>query len=304
MTEATTATAHRPACAWCSAPFDERSEALGGRMRCAACGVSTTDPWPDDATLASAYADWYRPSSGRFSGPGDLLLRRTRGALAARLDRIAPPGPVLDVGSGDGVLLDALHDRGREAIGLERVSTRADVRAAELQEVDGSFAAIVLWHSLEHLRAPGAALAHAAKLLKAGGVLIVAVPNAASLQARLFGDSWLALDLPRHLVHVPASALLARLDELGLDVERVSYLRAGQVVFGWLHGLVGLLPGRPDLYDAIRRPRARRTGLAGRRRMLALAAGVLLLPLAVALSGVEAAVRRGGSVYVEARRSA
>ena len=89
------------------------------------------------------------------------------------------------------------------------------------------------------------------------------MPNPDSLQARAFGDRWLHLDLPLHLVHVPAPALLARLRALGLRVERVSYLRGGQVVFGWLHGIVGLLPGHPDLYDAIRRPEARRRPLLG-----------------------------------------
>lgn len=66
----------------------------------------------------------------------------------------------------------------------------------------------------------------------------------------------MALDLPRHLVHLPSAALIDRLRSLGLAVERISYWRGGQVVFGWLHGLVGMLPGHPDLYDAIRRPEA------------------------------------------------
>ena len=108
------------------------------------------------------------------------------------------------------------------------------------------------------------------RLLEPGGVAVVAIPNPDSLQARAFGDRWLHLDLPLHLVHIPAPALLARLRELGMRIERVSYLRGGQVVFGWLHGIVGLLPGHPDLYDAIRRPEARRRplspGAAPRRR--------------------------------------
>jgi hypothetical protein len=82
----------------------------------------------------------------------------------------------------------------------------------------------------------------------------------------------------------------------------VSHLRGGQVVFGWLHGLVGTLPGRPDLYDAMRRAPARRSPMSRRRRVMTLAAGVaLLLPAAVA-AVAEALVRRGGSMYVEARR--
>jgi hypothetical protein len=133
-------------------------------------------------------------------------------------------------------------------------------------------------------------------------VVVIAIPNPASLQARAFGDRWLALDLPRHLVHVPAATLLARLDELGLAVERVSYLRGGQAAFGWLHGLVGMLPGRPNLYDAIRRPEARSRPLSPPARTATLAAGALLLPVALAGAGIETALRRGGTLYVEARR--
>jgi hypothetical protein len=291
------------ACAWCGAPLDRGSEPLPGRLRCARCAAATTFPPPTEAELAAAYGGWYRPAGGRFAGAGDLLLRWSRGTLARRLDRIAPPGPVLDVGSGDGALLDALHRRGREAIGVERQARRSDVLAAEIEEVGGEWAAIVFWHSLEHLPSAGQALAHAAGLLAPGGLIVLALPNLESIQARLFGERWLALDLPRHLVHIPASAMLRRLEELGLRVERVSFARGGQVVFGWLHGLVGGLPGRPDLYDAIRRPEARRDPLPPARRRAALAAGALLLPLAVAAAGAEIAARRGGTLYVEARRA-
>jgi hypothetical protein len=134
----------------------------------------------------------------------------------------------------------------------------------EITELRDDYAAIVFWHSLEHLRAPGSALEHAVHLLTERGVLVVAVPNLDSLQAAAFGSAWLALDPPRHLVHLSTHVLIARLRELGLRVERVSHWRGGQIVFGWLHGLVGSLPGGPDLYDAIRRPQARRTELSAR----------------------------------------
>jgi SAM-dependent methyltransferase len=283
--------------------MDARATRLRGRMVCPACGVANTDPWPTEAELATAYAGWYRPASGRFSGMGDAILRRTRGRLAQRLDRIAPPGPVLDVGTGDGTLLDALAGRGRQALGLDRVSTRPDVRAAELNEVGGIWAAIVFWHSLEHLRNPGEALERAADMLVSGGVLVVAVPNAASLQARLFGDRWFALDLPRHLVHLPSRALVHRLRAIGLDVERVSFWRGGQILFGWLDGLVGWLPGQPDLWDAIRRPEARRRPHSGISRALAIGAATLLAPVGAVAAAIESAAKRGGSVYVEARRA-
>jgi hypothetical protein len=160
----------------------------------------------------------------------------------------------------------------------------------------------VFWHSLEHLPRPGAAIDHACSHLGPGGVLFVAVPNTASLQAQVFGDRWFHLDLPRHLVHLPAAALCKRLRACGLTVTRVSHWRAGQGLFGWLHGLVGALPGHPDLYDAIRRPEARSRPLSAGRRAQALIAGTALFPVAGVATVLEVAMRRGGTVYVEARR--
>jgi SAM-dependent methyltransferase len=235
-------------------------------------------------------------------GPGDRVLRHTRGRLADRLDEIAPPGPILDVGAGDGSLLDALHRKGRDATGLERHSNRPDVLDTDIKHAGDRWAAIVMWHSLEHLRSPTTELKHATQALRKGGILVLALPNAASLQAQIFGDRWLALDLPRHLTHLPARLVSEFLETLGLRVERVSYWRGGQSVFGWLHGLVGLLPGHPDLYDAIRRSDARKDKL-GRLELIGLwMAALLLTPLAFLCALIEVTLRRGGTVYIEARR--
>jgi SAM-dependent methyltransferase len=220
-----------------------------------------------------------------------------------RIDQIAPPGAVLDVGSGDGALLAALRRRGREAIGLEREETEG-AHDQDLSEVErGDWAGVVFWHSLEHLREPGKAIERAARLLRPGGFLFVAVPNSASFQARLFGDRWFALDIPRHLVHPTAPALLHKIEESGLQVERVSYTRGGQILFGWVHGVVSLLPGHRDLYDAIRRPAARARPLSGSARLVTLGLGVIVLPVAALGALIEVLARRGGTVYVEARRA-
>jgi SAM-dependent methyltransferase len=271
-------------------------------VQCRTCGTGITWPVPTDSELDSAYGGWYRPREGRFSGPGDRLLRWSRSTLARRLDKSAPAGRILDVGAGDGTLVAALRGRGRDALGLERVASGPYVRSGEVSEVGGQWAAIVFWHSLEHLRKPEATLRDAVALLQPQGVLVVAVPNYGSLQARLFGDRWFALDLPRHLVHFDAPTLVSGLEELGLRVDRESYLRGGQVLFGWVDGLVGCLPGHPDLYAAVRRPSARDQTLSPRTRLLALLAALCVSPVALVAAGIELALRRGGTLYVEARR--
>lgn len=287
-------------------PLPAPGHSLGawGVARCAACGTGTTVPWPTDDELEAAYGTSYRPDDGRFTGPVDRILSRTRGLLAKRIDQIAPPGPVLDVGAGDGSLLRAVQATGREALGLERgPTTDSAIRDAEIGELEGQWAAIVFWHSLEHLRDPAGALTAAAERLLPGGVLIVAVPNLDSAQARAFREHWLALDLPRHLTHLSARALTLRLQGLGLRIGRVSHWRGGQSVFGWLHGFVGLLPGRPNLYDALRRPAARMAAETdAAQRIYALAAAVALLPLAATAAALETVIHRGGTVHVEARR--
>ncbi len=294
-------------CAWCGATLPGAAEPgqAWHVVRCAACSAGTTQPWPTPAELEAAYPDAYRPAAGRFGSHGDRLLAWSRGLLARRVDALAPPGPVLDVGAGDGSLLRALRARGRDGLGLERhaaVHAGVPMRDAGVADLPGGWAAIVFWHALEHLPAPAAELAAAAERLAPGGVLVIAVPNPGSLQARMSGADWLALDLPRHLVHVPRDVLLGRLAELGLSVERVSGWRGGQVGFGMLHGLVRRLPGRPDLYDAVRRPGARLRAQGQTERRRALAAGALLAPLAGVAAAAEIALRRAGTTYVEARR--
>ncbi|HXC85897.1 MAG TPA: class I SAM-dependent methyltransferase [Trebonia sp.] len=291
-------------CAWCGHPFDAGDDHRNGRIRCSRCGVATTSPWPSDAQLGGAYAPWYRPAEGRFSGIGDKVLKRTRSTLAKRLQRVLPAGPILDVGAGDGTLIAAFKAHGRDAVGVDpyAAANHPHVRAVEFEDMTGEWSAVVFWHSLEHLRRPVRSLRHAAKVVVPGGVMIVAVPNATSVQARLFGDRWLHLDLPRHLVHISPQALVSQVESLGFDVEKVSYLRGGQVLFGWLHGLVALLPGHPSLYDAIRRTEAREEAQSSGFRLYTLAAGVAALPAALVGTAIEVAARSGGTIYVEARR--
>lgn len=293
-------------CAWCGHAFGDADERKHGRVVCSRCGVATTSPWPSEAQLGEAYAPRHRPANGRCSGIGDKILKRARSARAAQLHRVLPAGPVLDVGAGDGTLVAAFRQRGREAVGIDPYAARNHprVRAAELEDMTGSWSAVIFWHSLEHLRRPVRSLRHAAGLVAPGGVLVVAVPNAASLQARLFGDRWLALDLPRHLVHITPDALMAQVEAAGFRVERVSYTWGGHVLLGWLHGLVARLPGHPDLYDAIRRGEARQARQGPAFRLYTLAAGAVALPFALIGSAVEVAARAGGSVYIEARKAA
>lgn len=293
-------------CVWCGSSFESAGvRRRYGRAICGHCGSGTTDPVPTAESLDAAYGDWYWPEAGqRFSLVGDRLLRFSRASMASRIDRVAPAGRILDVGAGEGTLINALAARGREVRGLERNSGHASIENREIHEIgeDGGFAGIVLWHSLEHMGAPRQIVTEAARLLEPGGVIFIAVPNLASLQAAAFGDLWLHLDLPRHLFHPTSRALQAGLGEIGFEITRVSPTRAGQLVIGWLDGMVARLPGQLNLYHSLRRRLARRVEVGAGKRAAAIAAGVILLPFAVLAAGIEIVSGRPGTIYVEARR--
>lgn len=286
-------------CVWCGRAFDERSPLLPHRILCSHCGVGTAHPWPTPTELDEAYSGWYRPESGRFSGIGDKIFSLLRGGFSRRLLAIAPEGPILDVGAGEGSLVDSLRAKGREAVGLDPYSHRDDLIKERIDEVQGEWAGIVFWHSLEHVPDPSHQLEEAARLLAPSGVIVIAIPNPSSIQAGVFKGRWLHLDHPRHLAHIPAEPLQQRLLELGLRVDRLSYYRGGNVVFGWLHGLVGSISSDLDLYDAIRKPEARSREMSSIKRIVTIALGVTLLPVAMVASAIEVALRRGGTIYVE-----
>ena len=65
----------------------------------------------------------------------------------------------------------------------------------------GSFDVITLWHVMGHLEHLNETWDTLNKLLTEKGVLIIAVPNCSSYDAKKYGAHWAAYDVPRHLWH-------------------------------------------------------------------------------------------------------
>lgn len=112
-------------------------------------------------------------------------------AALRRLVEREPAGELLDIGTGTGRVLELLGDKVVAAIGIDRSldmlkvarSTvfRAGLRQCQLRHADmnrlpfqpGRFDTAVLHMALHYVEDPGAALAEAARVLRAGGRLVV-----------------------------------------------------------------------------------------------------------------------------------
>jgi methionine biosynthesis protein MetW len=109
--------------------------------------------------------------------------------------RMIEPGSVLDIGCGDGQLLEALKQRGIEGVGLDISSTAIaigvsrglDCRWHDLSEPlpfqSNSFDTVVLTDVLEHLFQPAETLKEVYRVCAKD--ILVSVPNFASLPARI-----------------------------------------------------------------------------------------------------------------------
>ena len=147
-----------------------------------------------------------------------------------------------------------------------------DVSAVDVDELvaaGSTYDAVVLWHVAEHLRAPHETIGGIARLLRPGGVLLIAVPNFGSPEARIGRAGWFHLDVPRHLVHFTPATMTAILKDAGFRPAKVSYLVPEYDLFSFVQTVENRLGLPPNLlYDVLRRPEARlrRGRAAGCRR--------------------------------------
>ena len=95
----------------------------------------------------------------------------------------------------------------------------------EAETPRNTFDLIVGWMVLEHLHRPVLALQKLRRWTKKKGWLVISIPNAGSLEFRIFKDKWYALHLPNHLYHFTPETLEKVLEKGGWRLERIHHQR-------------------------------------------------------------------------------
>lgn len=193
---------------------------------CSACGCVQQDPSPTAQSLAAQY-EQDGHYGDELAESGQVIRARDLDLVDGMLSRGAS-GPLLDVGAGAGYILRAAREHGLAAVGIEishpsaeRIRNSIDV---EIHEVpleraplaDGSFGIVIFSHSLEHLADPVGALKRAARLLRPGGLLHVAVPNWRDAKRLLAGRHmpWIH---PHHVTYFSRRTLDNALGRAGFE---------------------------------------------------------------------------------------
>jgi 2-polyprenyl-3-methyl-5-hydroxy-6-metoxy-1,4-benzoquinol methylase len=136
-------------------------------------------------------------------------------------------GKILDIGAGTGDFLAVAKNNGWITIGVEpsdKAKTIAKNKGVTFvsatSELDNhSFDVISMWHVLEHVPDLDHQIKELKRLLKPSGILIIAVPNFKSFDAKHYGKFWAAFDVPIHFWHFSKTAikLLFEKEEMILD---------------------------------------------------------------------------------------
>ncbi len=261
---------------------------------CRSCGTGRTTPVPKGSELAGFYPRTYYPSDAD-SEKYYRWAERFQLDKVRILDSYGITGRLLDVGCGVGYFLRAALGRGFAAEGVEFSHeaaalgrSRWNLRIAEGDLLsggfgDGAFDAVTLWQVLEHLGNPRETLLAIHRILRAGGSIIVAVPNFDSIQAKIFRGRWYHLDVPRHLLHYTPAGLGRLMAECGFRIDGTEFGSAEHDYAGFVGSVMRISAAHETfLHRAVRKSAA--------------------TTVARILAAAESAAGRGGTFTIIARK--
>lgn len=216
-------------------------------VECTSCGLKRTSPRPNAATIGFYYPDDYGPYKGTIvadaaAKPTDLkarfvsLAKQFFDTKAAALPNMPAKGRMLEIGCASGSFLHTMSQKGWQVEGIEFSDAAANSARALGYHVDtgavetvekphAGFDLIVGWMVIEHLHDPISSLQKMAKWIKPGGKLSISVPNAGSIEFKVFEERWYALQLPTHLFHYDVKTITRILDNSGWQVIKIHHHR-------------------------------------------------------------------------------
>ncbi|WP_435624036.1 class I SAM-dependent methyltransferase [Flagellimonas sp.] len=168
----------------------------------------------------------------------DLLYQRIKAMnLSNKLQLIENQGyknkNILDIGAGTGDFLNLARTKGFKVSGVEpsdKARDKAKQKGIDLEHnlnhiSSSKYDVITLWHVLEHLPDLKNQIEKISYLLDEDGILVVAVPNFRSWDAKHYGKFWAAYDVPRHLWHFSKRSIELLFKEQQMKIKTIMPMR-------------------------------------------------------------------------------
>ncbi len=221
-------------------------------VQCDRCALVYLNPRPTPEAIAENY-DWFAhaplQTGARRAEEGSLrrVLRGMRGkgilrrktretVVAGRISQFVTGGRFLDVGCGDGFMVEAMRDLGFAADGVDispwavreahRLG-RTTVQRGHIHDVpldkDG-YDAVLLMSYLEHEPFPTRALKRVREVLRPGGHLFIKVPHYGSWNRRVLGAAWSGYFFPQHLYYFTPDTAARLLAKCGFETVRNRFM--------------------------------------------------------------------------------
>ncbi len=235
-------------------------------VQCNKCGLVYVNPRPAFRDIGKFYPDnfvSYQLEIYDIETESTLILRQkiistiVRNATQSRIHAIEKETKlnsninVLDIGCGKASFLYLMNQKygcaclgidfdkksveyNKEILGINVLE--GDIHTVKIPDTEFDF--ITMWHFLEHEYDPLATILKATRYLKDDGILVVEVPNQASLENMVFRERSYLYDVPRHLYSFSPETLTELIKKANLDIMKITYpFSAG----GWLGTFQNLL---------------------------------------------------------------
>lgn len=206
---------------------------------CGNCTFRFTQDIPDQQSIGPYYqSDAYVSHTDTKAGLVNKLYHQIRKITIGQKRKMViaqsgkSKGKILDIGCGTGAFLHAMQEIGWDVVGLEPDETAASIAKSKhglsplnpqalFAQQTSTFDSITMWHVLEHVHTLDAYVAQLRTIMKADGVLFVAVPNYTSNDAVHYGTAWAAYDVPRHLYHFSPESMKSLMERHGFTIEKI-----------------------------------------------------------------------------------
>ncbi|WP_068596669.1 class I SAM-dependent methyltransferase [Vaginella massiliensis] len=194
-------------------------------------GMLCTQPIPSDFGKYYESEKYISHTDGKKSVFEKLYQLAKSANLKAKykvVERHATGKKILDYGCGVGDFLAYMKQKGFEVEGFEPNATALEIARRKLGNLvtnesiiqrKQQYDVITLWHVLEHIPNRDEIFQSLIDHLTPDGILVVALPNHNSYDAKFYGKYWAAYDVPRHLWHFDPESMKRYVSFFGMKIE-------------------------------------------------------------------------------------